>query len=355
MNDQSGKIVHLIGQLVRGGTERQLLYVTQALKARGWQQTIITFSPGAVWDNQVAATLKSIPRHPLPFWRLFQLFRHIQQEQPAAIIHSWSAHTNVYLAWLPLNIKRIASLRLIPNVNRVTGESSHIPHAYLYRRMDAVISNSQAALDTAKANGALFRHSAVVGNITPAPGQATPDDLTQPTRLIAVGALLPRKGYDDLLRALAVLQGEDFELQIAGDGPERQSLQNLAIELGLRVHFLGGREDITDLLAEAHLFIHPAKSEGLSNAILEAMGQGLPVIAAATGGTPELIQDGVNGLLVPPDNPTLLAKKIRQLLNNPAQRRELGQAALTTVQSRYNAEIVTAQYEAVYHHMLKNP
>ena len=103
----------------------------------------------------------------------------------------------------------------------------------------------------------------------------------------------------------------------------------MAADLGLagRVHFLGQRDDIPDLLAALDIFVLPSHSEGVSLALLEAMAAGLPVIATAVGGLPEVVTDGVNGLLIPPQDPEALAQALARLLDDPALAKKLGENA----------------------------
>ena len=120
------------------------------------------------------------------------------------------------------------------------------------------------------------------------------------------------------------------------------------------VQFLGEVEDVPALCSTAHILVHPSRSEGMSNTILEGMAEGLPVVACDVGGNGEIIEHEVTGLLVPADDPPALAAQIRCLLNDVSLRERLGTAALEVVRTRFNAETVALQYEAVYTSLL-NP
>ena len=349
------KILHLIGQMERGGAERQLLYLTRVLRDRGWRQVVITFNPGDAWDERLVAIgvpVFGIPRHAIKPWRLWQLIQIVWREN-ADLIHSWSNHTNIYAYWLfgYSKLHRILSLRGNPTVDRYTGapRRARVPLS-IYAGADCVISNSHRALECAKAAGARIRRSEVVGNIVIAQGRARAGQAFAVPRIVAAGDLIPLKAYEVLLRALGQLEGEQFELMLAGEGPEKPRLQKLAEELGIRerVEFLGSIDDVPTLFSSAHLLVHPSRSEGLSNTILEAMAEGLPVVATNVGGTPEIIADGKTGFLVPPDRPDLLASKIGRLLQSPCLRAQLGKAGLESVGKRYNTEEVTTQYESIY-------
>ena len=135
------------------------------------------------------------------------------------------------------------------------------------------------------------------------------------------------KGHQELFSALAGLKDRyPLEALIIGGGRREAELRQLAAELGLgpRVNFLGQRRDIPDLLAAMDILVLPSYSEGVSLALLEAMAAGLPVIATAVGGLPEVVTDEVNGLLIPPRDAEALARALDRLLADPDFARRLG-------------------------------
>ena len=149
---------------------------------------------------------------------------------------------------------------------------------------------------------------------------AVPADLPAPSstpRLLAMGRLHPNKGFDVLLRAIALLPRG--HLYLAGAGPEEAALRDLAAVLGItgRVSFLGWRRDIGALLTAADMFICSSRHEPLGNIVLEAWSAAKPVIAAAAQGPSELISDGKDGVLVPREDAAALAAAIAALAENP--------------------------------------
>lgn len=147
-----------------------------------------------------------------------------------------------------------------------------------------------------------------------------------PFAIACVANLIAEKGVDVLVRALAKLAG-DWRLTVIGDGPERTALEDLARCLGIaeKVRFLGLRNDVPDLLRDSHVLVHPAVwREALGNTILEGMASQCTVIASATGGIPELLRDGVEGMLVPPNDEVALAACLRQCEADPTLRERLG-------------------------------
>lgn len=167
-----------------------------------------------------------------------------------------------------------------------------------------------------------------------------------------VGRLEPRKGTDTLLDAFAALRSEhsDVALVVVGEGPLRLELAARAERLGIasRVRFLGDRPDVDEVLAALDLFVLPSRTEGMSNALLEAMAMALPVVATAVGGTPEVITDGRSGLLVPADDPPAMAASIGFVLADPARGRGLGAAARAVVEERYGARSMVRRLEGIY-------
>lgn len=166
--------------------------------------------------------------------------------------------------------------------------------------------------------------------------------------LISVGRLSPEKDYPSLLRALASLPQPAPVLLLVGDGSERAALEELARQLDCPARLLGLRQDVPRLLGAADVFVLPSLSEGISIAILEAMACGLPVLATAVGGNPELVADGLTGMLTPPAQPQALAAALSRLLEQPETRQAMGQAARQTAQSRFSLRAAVQSYVALY-------
>jgi glycosyltransferase involved in cell wall biosynthesis len=154
------------------------------------------------------------------------------------------------------------------------------------------------------------------------------------TKLVTVGRLIPLKQIDHLIRALP--ECEDTGLVIVGDGPERGRLSEVARDHGLteRVYFAGQRskEETLSLMAACDLFVLNSTHEGFPHVVLEAMAAGLPVVATAVGGTPELVRDGENGLLIDGQANGGLSETLRRLAASPRERERLAAEAKPTVE-----------------------
>ncbi len=147
---------------------------------------------------------------------------------------------------------------------------------------------------------------------------------------VTVARLNPEKDLASLLRATAVVVQSlsRFRLEIAGDGPERTALEQLAGSLGLRDHvrFLGEIHDVPSLLARASMFLLSSRTEGVSLTILEAMARGLPVVATSVGGNPEVVAHETTGILVPVGDPDALATQVLWLARHPHIGEAMGRA-----------------------------
>jgi glycosyltransferase involved in cell wall biosynthesis len=171
-------------------------------------------------------------------------------------------------------------------------------------------------------------------------------------------ASLDVKGHADLLPAVAAVakDGVDIRLAVVGEGHRGGPLIiEQAEELGIadRVRVLGFRDDVPRVLAGSDVFVLPTPSEGLSLAIMEAMAAGLPVVATAVGGNPELVEPGITGLLVPAGDPAALAEALRRLAREPGLRRAMGRAARSRVVLDFTVEKMADRYAALYGELLR--
>jgi sugar transferase (PEP-CTERM/EpsH1 system associated) len=169
-----------------------------------------------------------------------------------------------------------------------------------------------------------------------------------------VGRLDPVKDQVGLIRAFARTDGAQARgrhaLVIAGDGPCREQLEATVGELGLgdSVRLLGERDDVPLILQALDVFVLSSIGEGLSNAILEAMATGLPVIATRVGGNVELVRDGITGRLIEPSRPATLAEALGDYLSDPLRARAQGAAGRERAVAEFGLEHMLAGYEALY-------
>ena len=177
--------------------------------------------------------------------------------------------------------------------------------------------------------------------------------------VLSVGRLVKIKGHDDLVRALALLRdrGLAFRAVIIGEGPERETLEEQVRQFGLEaVVTLPGavsQDDLVGVYRDASVFVLACRvlkndRDGLPNVILEAMSTGLPVITTPVSGIPEVVRDGINGLLVPQRDPKALMSAIEQLLPDGKARRRLGRAARETIVEEMDARVTVRPLLSLY-------
>ena len=166
------------------------------------------------------------------------------------------------------------------------------------------------------------------------------------------------KGFDTLLVAAHLLKPTfpDLQVVIVGDGPRRPFLEDVAERLRVqdRTHFLGEIQDIRVPLACMDVFVFTSRwPEAFGLTLIEAMAAGKPIVATRAGAVPEILQHGVNGWLVPPDQPAALAEGISRLLSDPVHARDLGRQARARVHEQFTIEHMVESVEAVYRETLQ--
>ena len=172
-----------------------------------------------------------------------------------------------------------------------------------------------------------------------------------------VARLEPQKGMAFLIAAMGELKrsGVFGRLWIVGDGPDQGDLERRADECGVgeSIAFLGRREDVPALMRRFDVFVLPSLWEGLPNAALEAQAASRPVVATAVDGTPEAVEDGKTGLLVPPRDPAAMAHAIASLLADPGRRKSMGDAGRERVARVFGMERMVAETERLYEEALE--
>jgi glycosyltransferase involved in cell wall biosynthesis len=202
------------------------------------------------------------------------------------------------------------------------------------RSMDEIIVPSSFLADVVAQWGIPRKRIHVIYNgVRDYAGEPQPER-SERTTVLAVGRLIRSKGFDVLLRALAIVVREipDAQVVLLGDGPERSRLETLARRLdlaGTNVHFAGhvNPERVRAELAKAHAFALPSAHEGLPHAVLEAMAAECPVVATEVGGVPEIIRHNIDGLLVPFGDPVALAAALLRILHDRGLANQLSREA----------------------------
>ena len=169
--------------------------------------------------------------------------------------------------------------------------------------------------------------------------------------VVGLGRLIPIKGFDLLVRALpsVIAQIPSARVVLVGEGPERAGLDAIAVSLGVadRLRMTGETADVTTHLAAADAVAVPSRNEGMGRVIVEAMALGLPVVAAAVGGIPDVVTDGECGRLVEPDDVDALAEALVEFGRDPVLRRKLGEAAEERAEA-FSTSVASEKLLAVY-------
>ncbi len=297
--------------------------------------------------------------------------RRIHEEWPFDVIH---AHMMVPDGWAAARIGHEMGVPVVGTAHRADvldvpaeGPKSRMRVAEAIQTLDAVVTVSRAIGDAADAIARPRRPITVVPNGADAevflprdPGEARRRIGIPEDGLVVsfVGKLVPRKGVDALIEAMGLLaarEGGAPRLVMAGIGELREPLEHRAAALGVAHHitWLGKvpHDDVGWVMSTGDVFVLPSLSEGLPTVVCEAMACGLPVVATAVDGTPEIVDDPATGLLVQPRDPVGLAAALARVLDDPALRAAMGAEALIRSGTDYtwaaNARRMEAVYEAV--------
>jgi glycogen synthase len=220
------------------------------------------------------------------------------------------------------------------------------------RRANAVTACSAYVLEALATLGGIRPDAIVIPNgVNPDDFASSPRQLSERPYVLAVGRLVSQKGFDVLVEALASPDLTQLDLLVAGDGPERERLEDQAYRFGLgdRVRFLGAldRRELADTLAGAQLFAFPSRCEPFGIALLEAMAAGVPSVATRTGGVIEFARDDENAVLVEQDDASGFARAIKRLNTDVSLRMRLAEAGRSTARELSWRDIAS-RYEETY-------
>lgn len=283
------------------------------------------------------------------------------KESRTAVAHAFDFYSNLLL----IPAARIARIPVVVGSQRQLGDlltpaKSRAQLAAL-RLCDRVVCNSRAAAERLIHQRLPENKVVVISNgLEPSAFAATTPAFERRSSILRVGVIARMntlaKNHSQFLRAACAIHKKfpGTEFILAGDGPLRPQLELEAKRLGIgaAVHFLGERRDIAAILASLDVSVLPSTSESLSNAILESMAAGVPVVAARVGGNTELIAND-RGMLVAPGDADALAAAIECLLRNPAMRTEFGRNARKFVESNFTIDSMRKQHEKLYIELLE--
>jgi glycosyltransferase involved in cell wall biosynthesis len=351
-----------------GGGERILLRVASLLPRYGFRASILTFfaHPECTELSQPPCPIYVLPLQRTWDWTALRaaldLRRFLEREQ-VRIVQGFFESSHL---WAGGVTKAFSDARLVWSM-RDMGILRDRKHRIAYRLMngvpDAVFAVSeQVRRSCIEVDGiAPDRVRTIYNGLDLTRWESPPSAPHSGLVVATLGNIRRVKGHDLFVRAAAQLATRfpDASFSIAGDVLEPDyfaELQALVQELGLvdRFRFLGGIADPPAHLAAADIFVLPSRSEGFSNAIVEAMAASLPVIATNVGGNAEAVEDGTTGLIVPPEDVDALAAAISSLLADPTHARAMGKAGKLRAQEKFTTEAMMGQIAGAYNDLLSS-
>jgi glycosyltransferase involved in cell wall biosynthesis len=353
-----------------GGSERHLLTLLPALRARGVDARFLGLD---VAHTDAPRLYAELDRLSVPYSRVrcgpdvdprlaVDVTRAVRRERPE-LLHSHLVHGDVYGAVASLATRTpIVSSR--HNDDRyLLGPFRYVDRAFA-RRARRIIAISDAVRRFLERAG-LPREKLVtirygLDDLPATPSELTPAEAGVPDGVplvLAVGRLTPQKDHATLLRAFGRLHESHPSacLAILGIGPLEGETRALARGLGLdRAVFLPGRLEIRDWLERADVFAHTSRWEGFGMVLLEAMLASLPIVATRVSAVPEVVEDGATGLLVPPGDDDGVGRALAALLDEPLRARQLGEAGRARARREFSVARMAERTIALYGSVLSN-
>ncbi len=359
-------VAHVDTESGFSGGQVQVFLLLEGLRERG-VRSVLCCPPGSRSEQEARARglhVRTVPMrndfHLSAVPRLASIFREVD----ADVVHLHTGRANALGGWAGRLAGRPA-ITTRRQDRKVRGHPlNRVLYGWLVQRAVAI----SPAIAVQLADGGVSPDKIAVIPSAVDPAALLPSRPRDETRaalglgadevaLLVLAQLTRRKGVDVLLEALTLLPESPerrYRLLVAGEGPERAPLQASAAALGLADHvgFLGRREDASDLLAAADVFVMPSRAEGLGIAALEAMACGCPVLATDVGGLGEAVVADRTGLLVPPDDAAALAAALQRLIQDQRLRARLGEQGPHRVAEGFLAGQMVDAYVRIYDEVL---
>lgn len=359
------RILYVIDSMTKDGAESQLLKTLDRLPAEEYEvYVVLTRAEGERVSELLempcvrdVATLTGENRPKRLLEKAFALGGIVNAVRPD-IVHSWLWYSN-FLSGLS---RRCGLWRKVPFIASQRGDYHArygkfrlwLTEKLIYNPADILLTNSEQIerhLHQLYPDKQIFS----IRNLLELPAEAwSPQhrDNTGEKLIVSVGRFAPEKGHRYLIEALCLLDPQEtpWRCTFLGDGELETELGALVEKRGLseRVDFLGFREDVFSVLLTADVFVLPSLHESSPNALIEAMGVGMPCIASDVGGIADLIENGENGVRVPPQNSEELAAALYWVLTQPDVARALGRNARATIQQRFDSAASMRKLEDIY-------
>jgi glycosyltransferase involved in cell wall biosynthesis len=355
-------VAFLAGTLGQGGAERQLFYILRALKSCGAAVRLLSLTQGEFWESRIQSLgipVAWVGEKPSRMLRSLRVINELRRKPPR-IVHSQHFYTNLYAvaAARALRSREIGAIR--NDVWSEIRENGPILGRLSLRAPSTLAANSRAAIRNATECGVAASRLHFLPNVVDTdrfrPSRSIP--CTQEIAILAAGRIVAQKRHDRLLRVMARVREQSnvpVRLLIAGDGPLRSSIEEQAAGMGLlpdSLAFLGAVADLAPVYQAADIFLLTSDHEGTPNVVLEAMACGLPVVATGVGGVPEILQDGIDGFLVPPSEEDLMVQRLLTLIEGKDRRIAFGDAARKRIEREYSPESLKTSLQQLYNAVL---
>jgi glycosyltransferase involved in cell wall biosynthesis len=370
------RILYLIDRLhsTGGGAEGVIRKLCGVLPERGFSCSVATFWAGEGVEQQFPC-----PVHVFPIGSMYGrsalryaiAFARLLRREHFDIVHTFFPASDIWGG----TVARLAGCPVLVSSRRDMGilrsRKHRLPYVFANRLFDQV----QAVSETVRAKCIAEDHLPSDRVVTVPNGidldavdvEAPADRQTafqvddDCAIVVTVANLRPVKGIDVLIRSAALVreQVRNVIFAVIGEAHDAiypQELNALADRLGVagNLRFMGRRDDVYALLKAADVFCLPSRSEGMSNALLEAMACGLPCVATNVGGNPEVVVDGRTGYLVPAEDPSALAERMIALLRNRPRAKTLGRESRRTVESRFTVQHMVQRLGFLYEELLQH-
>lgn len=344
------KILGCITELDVGGAEKAFVRILTGLKSKGWSVRAVSLrDAGPLSDDlrQAGISVDALQCGGIADFRAFWRLKRLVQSSSPDVVLSFLHQANFYAR---LTARRYGSSAVVSGI-RVADRRKSItwPDRWTSGRVDQYVGVSREVMrQHSEWCGLKDGQCCWIPNGVDLP--VAIDEAKRVTdRLLFVGRLTQQKSPQTLLNALSVVrrQGMLLTLQIVGSGPLQAELEQQVRDLGLShaVEFLGHRSDVPEIMQQATALVLPSQWEGMPNVVLEAMANGLPVIASDIHGIRDVVVNGKTGVLVPTGDSTLMADAIANVVGNADLRSSLASAAAMEVAKKYDWESVVSSYD----------
>jgi len=355
----SCRLLYLIGQLGAGGSERQLFYLLKAMNRERYAPAV------AVWNlSEFDSYLSQIRALDIPLFALangcsklkkLQTLRRLVKEAKAEVVHSYTSFTN-FAAWCTtVGTKAVPVGSVRSDFISARKDNGLLLGRLSYRWPRSQVFNNLAAANAAGSSRSIFvpRQRFVVRNgLDLELFRFTSPSASTKARIVGIGSLLPAKRWDRLLVAARELKskGLDFSMRLVGDGPLRASLQQQVCDLRLndRVELTGHAVDVATLLSDATFLVHTSDSEGLPNAVMEAMACGRAVVATSVGDVPTVVEAGLTGFLVARGDDACLVERMATLIIDRNLCQRMGEAGRAKAEREFGLDRLVTETLAAY-------